>query len=226
MLENTARNTRVVCEFCDEYLGGSENAYFARYGRTVRSILRTDAFYAFPSLGQIAEGHLLVVPVEHYCALADLPDNRLKELEGLSRHVRSALTEQFGVCIFFEHGIRGSGSGGCGIDHAHLHAVPVAADGVLDVLRREFGGCAIHDFAAIKEAVKQESSYLFFEDSSTNRYVFPVKELPSQYMRKLVADSIGKCDWDWRKCGQEPELVATLERLTPLLAPAAIVLGE
>ena len=104
-----------------------------------------------------------------------------------------------------------------------MHAVPVVANVVLDILTREFGGCAIHDLAEIKEAVKQESSYLFFEDSSANRHVFPVKQLPSQYLRKLVSDSIGRGDWDWRKCGQEPELIATLERMTPLLSPAAIV---
>jgi hypothetical protein len=103
-----------------------------------------------------------------------------------------------------------------------MHAVPVAARGVLDILRREFGGCAIHGLEDVGEAIEHGSPYLFFEDSAGSRHVFPVKGLPSQYMRKLVAESIRKFDWDWRKCGQEPELISTLERLTPLLCPAVI----
>jgi len=182
-------------------------------------------FRIVPTLGQVVAGHLLIVPLRHFCALADLPNLQIEELDYLCRRVRLVLTDAYRKCVFFEHGVRGSGSGGCGIDHAHLHAVPVAADGVSNILMREFSGCAIHNLGDIKEAVKQDSSYLFFEDSSASRYVFPVKELPSQYMRKLVAESIGKRDWDWRKCGQEPELLSTLERLPPLLS-AAIVAGE
>ena len=215
------------CDFCDEFAGGSQNAFVRRYGQgDGRIVMASACFRIIPTLGQVVEGHLLIVPLRHFCALADLPSLQIDELDYLCRRVRSTLTDAYGECVFFEHGVRGSGAGGCGIDHAHLHAVPVAADGVLNILTREFGGCAIHDFAAVKEAVKQESSYLFFEDSSAKRYVFPVEELPSQYMRKLVADSIGKRDWDWRKCGREPELIATLERLTPLLSPAAAIAGE
>jgi diadenosine tetraphosphate (Ap4A) HIT family hydrolase len=216
------------CEFCDEFGGGAKNAFAGRYSGRIshRLLSSTSHFTILPTLGQIVEGHLLLVPTAHVCAVADLPYRWLEELEQLRQRVHSILTAEYGYCIFFEHGIRAEGSGGCGIDHAHLHAVPVAANGVLDVLRREFGGCAIHDFAGIKEAIEQESSYLFFEDSSASRYVFPVTELPSQYMRKLVADSIDKSDWDWRKCGQEPELIATLERLAPLFSPATIVSGE
>ena len=212
------------CDFCDEFAGGSENAFAHRYAQADdRIILASASFRVIPTLGQIVEGHLLIVPLRHFCAMADLPSSMIEEFNDVCGRVRSALTDAYGECVFFEHGVRGSGSGGCGIDHAHMHAVPVAAKGFLDVLTREFGGCAINDLAEIQKVVKQESSYLFFEDSSAGRHVFPVTELPSQYMRKLVADSIGKPDWDWRKCGQEPELFSTLERLTPLLSPAAIV---
>ena len=215
------------CDFCDEFAGGSQNAFAERYCEsTGRVVMASADFRVVPTLGQVVAGHLLIVPIRHLCAMADLKVMQIEELDHLCRRVRSVLTDVYGACVFFEHGMRDSGSGGCGIDHAHLHAVPVAANGVLDVLRREFGGCAIHDFAAIKETINQESSYLLFEDASASRYVFPVTELPSQYMRKLVADSIGKSDWDWRKCGREPELIATLERLAPLFSPSAIVSGE
>ena len=99
--------------------------------------------------------------------------------------------------------------------------MPVAADGVLDVLKREFRASNVSSFQHVKEMIPADASYLFFEDVAGDRYVFPVANLPSQYMRKLVADSIGKTDWYWRECGREPALLSTLQQL-PALFSAAI----
>ncbi len=215
----------LACDFCDEFSGGHQNAYAKRYGPNAanRELLSDGTFRVLPTLGQLVEGHLLIAPSFHVTSMGDLIPEESSRLEVVCESVRLALQQVYGRVLFFEHGIRSAGSGGCGIEHAHMHALPVIANGVLETLIREFGGCAIHALADIGETVRQESSYLFFEDSSSTRYVFPVERIPSQYMRKLVADSIGKSDWDWRRCGQEPELFSTLERLTPLLSPAAFV---
>jgi len=215
-----------ACDFCDEFADGSENAYARRYGQPGRIVLRSAGFRVFPSLGQIVEGHLLIVPVHHCCALADLPNEQVNDLDFLCRQVRLTLQDAYNNCVFFEHGIRREGSGGCGIDHAHMHAVPVSANGVLDILMRQCGGCDVDNVANINECINPKASYLFFEDASAKRRVFAVERVPSQYMRKLVAESLGKADWDWRKCGQEPELISAIHRLTPLLSVNAIVPGE
>jgi diadenosine tetraphosphate (Ap4A) HIT family hydrolase len=209
------------CEFCDEFSGGQRNEYVCRYGLSANRALVNGPLRVLPTLGQITEGHLLIIPVRHLCALADLSNEQIRELEDLREHVRSVLLDAYGACIFFEHGIRNEGSGGCGIDHAHMHAVPVTAHGVLKILQKEFGGRSIHSIAEIRRILGHNSSYLFFEDALAQRYVFTVDNLPSQYMRKLVAASIGKSDWDWRKRGHEPELISTVQRLTPLFSPLA-----
>src|SRR5260370_5986666 len=160
------------CDFCNEFSGGRRNAYARRYGPHAdnRALLNDGVFRVLPTLGQLIEGHLLVIPGRHLTSMGDLMPDESKQLEAICDSVRWTLQEVYGQALFFEHGIRGAGSGGCGIEHAHLHAVPVAGDGVLDFLVREFGGCAIHGLVNIKDAVKQESSYLFFEDSCANRY--------------------------------------------------------
>jgi diadenosine tetraphosphate (Ap4A) HIT family hydrolase len=212
-----------MCDFCDEFFDGHKNAFTLRYGAALpdRVIFATKRFRVIPSLGQITQGHLLVVPTEHLGALCDLPNEHFEELQNLCADVRSILRAAYGACIFFEHGIRGAGSGGCGIDHAHMHAVPAKADGVLDTLLERFNGRTINSLGEVEPSLGHNSSYLFFEDVSGQRYVFPVDNLPSQYMRKLVADSIGKIDWDWRECGREPELLSTLQQLPPLFSAAA-----
>jgi diadenosine tetraphosphate (Ap4A) HIT family hydrolase len=221
----TRKNPVSQCELCDEFSGGARNAFAVRYGNRLgdRRLLAMRHFRIVPTLGQIVEGHLLVVPVEHYCALADIPGGWIEELELLCRYTRSVLAREYGNCVFFEHGMRGGSSGGCGIDHAHMHAVPVVADGVLDRLSHEFSGSVISSFAEIKESLEGTLSYLLFEDASATRHVFPVKNLPSQYMRRLVAESIGKSDWDWRTSGSEPELISAMRRLSPLFSPLAAV---
>jgi diadenosine tetraphosphate (Ap4A) HIT family hydrolase len=209
-----------TCDFCDEFSDGRKNAFSLRYGPTFldRVILATGQFRVVPSLGQITQGHLLVVPVKHICSLCDLRNEDLLEMDNLRADVRSTLQEIYGACVFFEHGIRTQGSGGCGIDHAHMHAVPVTGDGVLKTLTQEFNGRSVQSLAEIKRSLDQDSSYLFFEDASSQRYVFPVNNLPSQYMRKLVAESIGKSNWDWRTYGHEPELISTMQRLSPFFS--------
>jgi diadenosine tetraphosphate (Ap4A) HIT family hydrolase len=209
-----------TCDFCDELVGGSNNTYTSRYLRCsrTRTILETELFRVFPSLGQISEGHILIIPVDHVSALADLAYDELRHLEGLMLRVRSALRDIYGECILFEHGIRGNESGGCGIDHAHMHAVPALAKGVLQILERQFGGTKIESFEHVRQYVPEGSSYLFFETPSGARYTFAVRNLPSQYMRKLVTQSIGKTKWDWRTCDYEPELISTIARLSPLLS--------
>jgi diadenosine tetraphosphate (Ap4A) HIT family hydrolase len=220
-LPNTSSPQRAACDFCDERAGGHRNAYVDRYGESAsRVILGTETFRIIPTLGQLAEGHLLVIPHDHVCALADLPPDGLGQLEDLCKNVRSILTSAYGECIFFEHGIRNDASGGCGIDHAHMHAVPVALRAAPSGVRERFLGRAIRNLSQIKTEVP-DSSYIFFEDCLARRFVFPVDCIPSQHMRKLIADSIGKKEWDWRECGQEPELLSTLQQLPPLFSAAA-----
>lgn len=218
------KNQESHCEFCAEFVGSSENEFVARYGDCLadRLLFGDRHFRILPSLGQIVEGHLLIIPVEHYCALADLPASSLAELDNLCRYTRLVLAQTYGSCIFFEHGVRGDASGGCGIDHAHMHAVPVRADSLANTLSREFGGRDISSIAEIRQRLAADSSYLYLEDASKKRHVFPVESLPSQYMRKLVGQAVGKSDWDWRKSGYEVELVSTIQRLSPLFSPAGV----
>jgi len=223
MLQHTSNPQREACDFCDEFAGGHRNAYVDRYGNSARRIIMgSPQFRIVPTLGQIVEGHLLIVPKVHCCALADLPGEQISEFSSLHRKVRSILESTYDQCVCFEHGVRNAGDGGCGIDHAHLHAVPVAAEGVLATLEQEFQGTRIDSFETITHVVPEGSSYLFFEDASGARLVFPASKLPSQYMRKLVAESIGKSVWDWRNSRCERELIATIQTLSPLFTRAPV----
>ena len=118
------------CEFCDEFEGGSANSFAAHYAHELesRTILEQDDFRLVPSLGQIVPGYLLLVPNHHYRAFADMSLEELKAAEALKTSLTVQMRPLYGNLLFFEHGVRASDSGGCGISHAHLHSVPFPAD--------------------------------------------------------------------------------------------------
>ena len=216
----SARSTDAKCDFCMEQEHRPENEYAMRYKEKLpdRSVLLTEKFRVFPSLGQISEGHVLITPLEHYTAMADLPTAMMVELESICRNVRKALVQAYKQCVFFEHGTRSTESGGCGIYHAHMHAVPIKADLVRETLQQRFTLMTIDSLSKLPTAVPADRSYLFFEDINAKPFVAVADYLPSQYMRKLLSDSIGKSNWDWRETELEPELLRTFETLSSHLA--------
>lgn len=205
------------CDFCDEFSGGRENAFARIYShdQMSRILFHSENFVVFPSLGQIVEGYLLLAPTSHWKALADMPDPIFHEFAALCKSVRGILEGEYGSCIFFEHGTRRADSGGCGIYHAHLHAVPFPdSSEPSHALRSKFPYKELADPKEMKKQTEGLSAYLYYENSQARPYVFDVGILPSQYMRRLLAQALGKNAWDWRAAGEEEALLATLSRLS------------
>jgi diadenosine tetraphosphate (Ap4A) HIT family hydrolase len=214
-----------ACDFCDEFRGGRENAFARLYGKRApeRILLATGQLCVVASLGQIVEGYLLVLPMQHYRALADAPHGFNEELADLKNSVRAVLSAAYGRCVFFEHGTRSENSGGCGIYHAHLHAVPLVqrTDPIVR-LKQRFALKGISGIEKIGETIDPIDSYLYYQDLDSREYVCPVDHLPSQYMRRLLAETLGRPNWDWRECHQEGALLSTIARLTPCFRSQAL----
>ena len=69
------------------------------------------------------DGYLLVSPLKHAYSLAELDD--LRTLGILVDEIRAIVTDVYGPCVIFEHGMTAAARvGGC-VDHAHLHVAPV-----------------------------------------------------------------------------------------------------
>ena len=209
----------IQCDFCNEFSGSSENSFARIYGArpATRSLFRSEEFAVVPSLGQIVEGYLLVLPVRHFKALGDLPGPLLEEFAGICKKIAGKLMDQYGPCIFFEHGTRSEGMGGCGIYHAHLHATPLAEiSDPVSTLKLRFPYIELADLGEISEQSAKLSSYLFYQDSNARLYLFDTGPLPSQYMRKVLANSIEGEDWDWRAAGREERFLSTIQKLSGL----------
>jgi diadenosine tetraphosphate (Ap4A) HIT family hydrolase len=209
------------CEFCDEFCGGSENSFATQYRDDLRdrTVLETPHLKVLPSLGHFVKGYLLLVPKSHYCSFADAPREAILEVEQVKATLIQHLSPVYGPYVFFEHGTRTSGSGGCGIYHAHLHALPLDAKEVISSLKVEFPHRAVRSLLDLKDATPNVS-YLYCGDSSGQSWLFFPTFLPSQYMRRMIAESAGISQWDWRRSGREGGLLATRTEVLRVLSTA------
>jgi diadenosine tetraphosphate (Ap4A) HIT family hydrolase len=206
------------CEFCDEFAGGASNAFSARYRGHLKSrfVYSTSNFHIFPSIGQLTDGYLLAAPKRHYATFDEMPQDLWVEFQRLYEHVRATLFSLYGPCLSFEHGARQASSGGCGIYHAHMHLVPFpgAVDDLIRDLKRRFAWRILPKLIDLHEQDEKPASYLFVEAPDSTRYLFSASNLPSQFMRRLLSEAIGRDDWDWRIAGREQRLLATIRQLS------------
>ncbi|MBA7682243.1 hypothetical protein ES703_90592 [subsurface metagenome] len=211
------------CCLCVELRGELDSEFCHRYQGVLpnRIITETENFVVVPSIGQIVEGYLLIVAKAHHPSMGCLSDSEIKELEDLMQRTRLLLTPTYGRPLFFEHGVvDGIESGGCGISHAHIHAVPLADEvDLLPLIQQSFRGCSIQSLTGLTQKALYDRPYLFYEDQQANRYLFDLHAangIPSQYLRRAIASKLGSQEWDWRSFGQENKLLATLTTLKTL----------
>jgi diadenosine tetraphosphate (Ap4A) HIT family hydrolase len=205
------------CDFCNEFSGKPANAFHRIYAGDPesRTLFQSAEFAVIPSIGQIAEGYLLLLPRRHTKALGDLSARELDELATISQSAGEILTKEYGPYVLFEHGTRSEGVGGCGIYHAHLHATPlVKVSDPVGTLRARFPYEEMTNLREIGNRSAGLPSYLFYQDSETRGYLFNTGPLASQYVRKLLADAMGERVWNWREVGREERLLATIRRLS------------
>jgi diadenosine tetraphosphate (Ap4A) HIT family hydrolase len=211
------QNQQQTCDFCNEFSGRVENSFAARYRPDLqtRVLHSSKNFRVIPSLGQIVEGYLLIVPVKHYTAMADMPPELHDDLLRLCLRVRSSLSQVYGPALFFEHGVRGTKAGGCGVEHAHLHAVPFdAVREPIHELKNNHSFRVIQSISEISQRVSPNSPYLYYEETNGQAWVCETERIPSQYIRKLLAESIGIESWDWRISTREHALLSSISRLS------------
>jgi diadenosine tetraphosphate (Ap4A) HIT family hydrolase len=201
------------CDFCEELEKGFTNLGGERVLR--QPLLESENFTVIPTIGQIVEGYLLIVSKDHYLSFGAVPEEQYEELERVKDQVRAVLAENYCTPLFFEHGaVSDARKGGCCIDHAHLHAVPVKAD-ILPYLIEHFRAVPIESVRDLKRQHEKGQHYLFLEQQSGKKYIFDIPEvIPSQFLRKVIAHEIDEPDkWDWKEYWGLDEMVRTLRKL-------------
>lgn len=174
-------------------------------------------FVVLPSLGALIEGWLLLVPKNHFICMGALPDSLASEMQEMKYLISSILQQHYGEVCIFEHGpSKAHISVGCGVDHAHIHFVPLTFD--LGSAATPFLPEGIHwlesGFDGCKAAFSRGEDYLYFEQPVGYGYIAKHNGFASQVFRRAIASSIGFPDqFSWREHPQFTNVFATIDKL-------------
>lgn len=163
-----------------------------------RILYSSKKFIVIPALGPLNEGHLLILTRDHFLNFSQIPSESFAEFSLLISFFKKILTETYGKTIIFEHGpISEDRKAGCCITHAHIHLLPLEND-IEPQLSSDFEKI---EAQGIGEITTQESvtPYIYYENQNGESFVYEVNdELPSQYIRQIIAQSLGNPDiWNW-----------------------------
>jgi len=205
-----------ACSFCTELEHGEMPADFRRLTPVRDRLMDRNALFAtLPSVAPLAVGHLMVVPIKHVRGIAQLPNaERSRVISAAAEYAARLGGSQEAVAVF-EHGVGRGLTGGCGVDHAHVHLVPVSRNAIAEVRRRillDYRHASRYDLPSFLEATPPSASYLWFGASDGPVTAVRTHDIPSQYLRRAVGELIGR-EWDWRRLAGWADFQASLSTL-------------
>lgn len=201
------------CVFCREISGSTDTNFHRLYPEEKsRVVAETRSLVALPCIGQLSPHHCLILPKLHFSTLAEacasIP-GLVGEIEDLLLQLATGLAIDPQTSLYFEHGAFGPAHGGCGIYHAHMHVVPGAGAYALD---SPLWATASNPSMCLTDLFSQnlDPSLPYVMHGSYTlgfRSVLLSEPLPSQTLRRLLADQLGAKEWDWRKYKREDDSI-------------------
>lgn len=214
-MENDELNEE-SCTFCAELIGRLDKSNYGRLtGQTkdARVLWQNNEFALIPSIGPLVEDHLLLIPTYHAFSFADLSEYVLSRADHLIMSLANYFLKQGCQIVVFEHGAKildGSDyekrlkraiCGAC-TDHAHFHLLPtISSHHVISEMEsrglhlKKSGLLNLNEFP---QKVDRETAYIIIRGSNMEAWgLYLFEEIPSQFMREIVASIIGLKGWDW-----------------------------
>lgn len=186
-------------------------------------LYETSHFVVVPTVGALVEGWLLIVTKQPYLCMGAVEEELLHELSRVKRHVFSVLRHCYGDVAAFEHGPSKPGQGvGCGVDHAHLHVLPVSfplIERVPSITDTALDWQVVESVHGVGEFFGAGIPYLYVEQPLGKARIAAAWDAPSQLFRRAIADSIG-CPgaFNWRSNPMESNVVSTVATLRDLFS--------
>lgn len=185
-----------------------------------RVIAESESFVAFPSLGSMVAGWLLIVPRRPVMSLRGLSASEMQELEKFSADMVKRVRAFPGEAYLFEHGnCTPGGLTGCGVDQAHLHIVPLEFD--LIEAASEWIDSAVSwtehlnadGFSAV---IPAKGEYVSVWRPRDGRGLSGTMTEPrSQWIRRVIAEKLGRDEaWDYKAHPDVQNLLRTVEVMT------------
>ncbi len=179
-----------------------------------KPLINLGSLVALPSLGALVSGWLLLVPKQHAISLGALQDSELTNLNRLKNEIAWRLQRRYGSVCAFEHGpSRDNCLVGCGVDHAHLHLVPLSFDLCLAAAPFLPPGVVWSQgsFADCQSAHQKGHDYLYLEQPIGCGRIATHPAFGSQLFRRAIAARLGMPHkFNWREYPALSNVLATI----------------
>jgi ATP adenylyltransferase len=210
--ETTSRQ----CPYCDGVFAVSTGSGSPVWDHVLWA---NESVVVIPTRGALVEGWLLAIPREHVLASRELSGVQADDLRTAVEWAKIALGRHYGSVAVFEHGAARPGTVvGCGVDHAHIHVVPLDFD-LVDAARNHPIGNRLDwerfpSWEAVYSSVRQTQPYLAVQTDGPDVWVGR-GDIPSQFFRRIIASEIGRPDaFDWRDDPRTDQAQRTIVQLT------------
>ncbi|MFE9851265.1 hypothetical protein ACFYPN_21065 [Streptomyces sp. NPDC005576] len=179
------------CQFCTE---------FAARESTTRIITETaEGWVLLPTVGTLAPGYCLFMPLEHLDAAADVTPASLQRVAEETEGMRALIQARYGPVILAEHGPRDCELGASCCSHCHLHLIPVPDPDEITAAYEKIGGPGLRLTSMTDLPAAADGSYLYLSPHAGEHYYWPSAGFARQFVRRVCADQLGiGASYDWR----------------------------
>ena len=206
------------CCFCKEVLErGIQDSFRDNTIFNERIISESEHFLSLVTVSPITEGHILILPKKHIKGLMQSNSDEYKDFKNFFHQTKRMLDASYGTTVFFEHGVASNVvNGGCGIDHSHVHLLPVShheANNFILNIREDFD-LSLKSMDEMKKHIPNNSSYLMIGIDLENVFHCTSENIKSQYLRNKMSNSLNLPDSNWRDLTNWEEFNNTIEVLS------------
>lgn len=157
---------------------------FCHYGDIAAYVLKETAnFLIVADHAPLVEGHLLIIPRQHYSCYGVVPAELDAELYALKREVQEFLGQYYAPVLFWEHGVFRQT-----VFHAHLHCLPFGA--IEYDLSQELHGAIVHRQEDIRAWFASLGQYFYMENAHSALLFAPEVERYLQIIKNIFARGV------------------------------------
>ena len=180
---------------------------------------RNSDLYVIPDIAPLMEGHLLMVTTPHYMCFGACPDTLEPEIYSMQQRIRQLFRSAYQeATLFLEHGPARLREAGSCIDHAHWHCLP-ASFRIKERVDQLIGPGQVASIDMLRSLYETGQSYLYIEENTEEKWVYLVDVVPGQFLRQVVASTLGHTDWRWQSICKTPENYQIYNRMLGHLLP-------
>jgi diadenosine tetraphosphate (Ap4A) HIT family hydrolase len=174
-----------------------------------RIIFEDEIFVILPTVSPLVKNHLLVLPKGHL--------NTMKQLSGHEKDILFTLVKKILMPLdcdyfIFEHGAFPGNGNTCGVDHAHLHVLPLQKEISNKAIKRLLEQFLVENTMPFNEILDNniEAPYLLFANDVEHVYCAVNSEFPSQTIRKILGDILNIANPDWKEYTNPKYFIETI----------------